>query len=86
MRKIIKISVPEYRMLRVEFDDGTVGTVRIDDAFVGVAQPLLNQRVFATAKIIDEGYAIGFDNCEYDVCSGWLYEQLVASLPRASVL
>jgi hypothetical protein len=86
MRKIIKVTVQEYRILHVEFDDGVVGSVRIDDTFFGVAQPLVDPHLFASAKIIDEGYAIGFDECEYDICSSWLYGQIAASLPQASVM
>ena len=73
-------------MLKVKFDDGIEGTFRIDDPFIGVAQPLNEQRTFASAKIIDEGYAIGFDGCDYDICSRWIYQQIAPSLSQASVM
>ena len=86
MRKIIKVSVPEYRKLHIVFDDGTQGMVRIDDMFIGVAQPLTDPQWFATAKVIDEGYAIGFEGCEYDICSSWIYAQIVPSMSKVSVM
>jgi hypothetical protein len=86
MQKILKVSVPEHRKLKVEFDDGTEGVLRIDDTFTGVAQPLTDQRLFASAKIIDEGYAIGFDGCEYDICSSWIYKQIAPSLSDVSAM
>jgi len=86
MEKISKIIVPEYRVLQVEFDDGTEGTIRIDDAFIGVAQPLGDPKLFATARIIDDGYAIGFDHCEYDICARWIYQQISESLSHASAM
>jgi hypothetical protein len=86
MQKIIKVSVPEYRKLQVEFADGTEGILRIDDTFIGVAQPLTDPRLFATAKVIDEGYAVGFDGCAYDICSSWIYAEIAPTLSKVSVM
>jgi hypothetical protein len=86
MKKIIRISVPEYRKLHVEFEDGTEGDIQINDMFIGVAQPLTDPQRFAEAKIIDDGYAIGFDDCEYDICSAWIYNEIFPSLSNVSVM
>jgi len=80
MRKILKLSVSEFRMLKVYFDDETIGTIRIDETFTGVSQSLNNPHIFASAKIIDDGYGVGFDGCEYDICANWLYEKTITSL------
>jgi hypothetical protein len=86
MNRIIKVSVPEYRKLHVEFEDGTEGIIKIEDIFVGVAQQLTDPQCFAKAKIIDDGYAIGFDNCEYDICSSWIYTEIAPSLSKVSAM
>ena len=86
MKKIIKVSVPEYRKLHVEFEDGIEGILRIDDDFTGVAQPLIDPRRFAQVKIIDDGYAIGFDDCEYDICSSWIYAEIAPALSDVSAM
>jgi Protein of unknown function (DUF2442). len=86
MQKIIKVSVPEYRKLHVEFEDGIEGSLRIDDDFIGVAQKLNDPRCFANVKIIDDGYAIGFDDCEYDICSSWIYAEIAPSLSNVSAM
>ncbi|MDD5672968.1 MAG: DUF2442 domain-containing protein [Chitinivibrionales bacterium] len=86
MHKILIISVPEYRKIHLKFDDGTEGIVRIDDDFIGIALPLQEPRVFATARIIDDGYAIGFENCDYDICAGWAYAQIAPAMPVTAAM
>jgi hypothetical protein len=86
MKKIIKISLPEYRKLHVEFEVGTAGDIQINDTFIGVAQTLTDPRCFAKAKIIDDGYAIRFDDCEYSICSCCIYDKVSPALSNVSAM
>lgn len=86
MYKIIAVSVPEYRKIHVTFADGAEGTIVIDDDFHDAGKPLGDPDVFASAHIIDEGYAIGFANCEYDICASWAYAQVSSGMPASMAM
>ena len=86
MHKITSLKVLEYRKIRITFSDGTEGTLTIHDDFTGAALPLREPSVFATASIIDDGFGIGFKNCNYDICASWAYDQVVAGLPVSVAL
>ncbi|NIA31164.1 MAG: DUF2442 domain-containing protein [Actinobacteria bacterium] len=73
MKKIIFLKVLMYRKLFLKFDDGTEGFFVIEDEFTNIAEPLNDPKVFSTAKIIDDGYGIGFEKCDYDICAQHAY-------------
>jgi len=76
MRKIIELKVIDFRKIFLKFDDGTKGVFTVEDEFSNVAEPLNDYQVFATAKIIDDGFGIGFENCEYDICAQHAYNEI----------
>jgi hypothetical protein len=84
MRKIKVLSVKRYRLLNVVFDDGRKGTYFLRDKFTGVALPLRNPAVFATAGIINNGSGVGFEGCEFDICAQLIYQELKTSRPARS--
>jgi hypothetical protein len=73
-------------MIHVVFADGIEGSVRINDEFSGVALPLKEPQEFASAHIIDDGYAIGFKSCEYDICSQWIFEQISKTISSVAAV
>lgn len=62
-----------YRNLFLKFDDGTEVIFVIEDEFAIIPEPPNDPKVFSTAKIIDDGCAIGFENCDYDICAQHVY-------------
>jgi len=82
MDKIINVSVPCYRELSIRFESGLEGTITIDDQFYGVAKPLEDPQLFATAHSIDEGMAIGFNGTPYDICGEYI-RQLISQQVHA---
>ena len=78
MRKIEELKILEYRKLALKFDDGKEGILVINDEFKNVSEPLKDPRKFAAAKIIDDGYGIGFEGCEYDICAQYAYGNILA--------
>ncbi|MFQ5650726.1 MAG: DUF2442 domain-containing protein [bacterium] len=77
MRRIEQLKVVEYRKLALKFDDGTQGILHINEEFKNVAEPLQDPLAFATARIIDDGYGIGFDDCDYDICAQYAYDNIL---------
>ena len=75
MKKIKKFKVLD-RKLHLEFDDGQSGDLYLTEEFKNVTQPLNDPAVFSTAKIIDDGFGIGFENCEYDICAQYVYKNI----------
>jgi len=76
MHKIIKLSVPKYRMISVSFNDGRTGAFSVREKFTGVAAPLNDRDVFRTARIINDGHGIGFIGTDYDICAELVYSEL----------
>lgn len=53
------------------------GVLYLTEEFKNVTQPLNDPAVFSTAKIIDDGFGIGFENYEYDICAQYAYENIL---------
>lgn len=77
MRRIEELKVVEYRKLSLTFDDGKKGILLVNEEFKNVAESLQDPRKFATAKIIDDGYGIGFEGCDYDICAQYAYNNIL---------
>jgi hypothetical protein len=80
MNKIIHVSVPAYRKIFLKYASGAEGTIKINEQFNGVATPLNDPAVFATACIIDAGYGIGFKGCTWDICAEYALGQIGKSV------
>ncbi|MFH1760668.1 MAG: hypothetical protein ABIA63_06165 [bacterium] len=74
---IKKINIPGKNQIEIEFNDGKKGIINFkDEEFYGVSEPLLDSKIFNTATIIDDGMAIGFEQCEFDICANWAYDTI----------
>jgi hypothetical protein len=79
MHRLVYVKSCLHRSIGVRFDDGTSGDFRLSEPFRGVAELLNDPAVFATAHAIDDGMAIGFDGCSYDICAQAVYELVAKS-------
>lgn len=76
MEKIKRVKVKEKHSLEVEFASGTQGIYPFTAKFTGIARPLKDSSVFASAKVIHDGYAVGFEGCDFDICAQEIFVNL----------
>jgi hypothetical protein len=77
MVRVTQVSAPRFRELHIHFSDGVEGSIQLGEEFQGVAAPLNDPHVFATVHVIDDGYGIGFDGCEYDMCAEQVHREVL---------